>query len=126
MVPGAPMDDAPVSGSRTGWLLGAMDTRFQLLYYVEDASQISAAQAQALAALAHDGIRVEALIVSRRAGSADSLACLHDVRGVAFQRYDARPGTAYLIRPDQHVAARWRTLDKAQLRAAVARACGRS
>ncbi len=57
MVPGAPMDDAPVSGSRTGWLLGAMDTRFQLLYYVEDASQISAAQAQALAALAHDHIR---------------------------------------------------------------------
>ena len=52
MVPGAPMDDAPVSGSRTGWLLGEMDTRFQLLYYVEDASQISAAQAQATRSLA--------------------------------------------------------------------------
>jgi 3-(3-hydroxy-phenyl)propionate hydroxylase len=28
MVPGAPMDDAPVSGSRTGWLLGEMERAF--------------------------------------------------------------------------------------------------
>jgi 3-(3-hydroxy-phenyl)propionate hydroxylase len=42
--------------------------------------------------------------------------------GPAAQRYDARPGTCVLLRPDQHVAARWRTLDIAKLRAALARA----
>jgi len=30
-----------------------------------------------------------------------------DERGEVAQRYDARPGTAYLIRPDGHVLARW-------------------
>ncbi len=48
----------------------------------------------------------------------------HDAEGLAAQRYDARPGTVYLIRPDQHVAARWRTFDAAAVAAALARASG--
>ena len=46
---------------------------------------------------------------------------LQDVAGVLTQRYDARPGTVYLIRPDQHVAARWRRFDAAQASAALRR-----
>ena len=42
------------------------------------------------------------------------------------QRYDAQPGTAYLIRPDQHIAARWRAFDAAAVAAAVNRATGRA
>lgn len=123
MLPGAPLDDAPVEkDGAPSWLLQSTGNRFQLMVFVDDPATVDVA---ALSALDCDGIRVEPLIVSRRTGSADSLSCLHDVRGVAFQRYDARPGTAYLIRPDQHVAARWRTLDKAQFCAAVTRACGR-
>ncbi len=123
MLPGAPMDDAPVEqDGAPGWLLQSTGRRFQLMVFVD----VPAADLAALSALECDGIRVEPLIVSRRAGSAGTLSCLHDVRGVAFQRYDATPGTAYLIRPDQHVAARWRGFDAARLRAAVARASGRS
>ena len=44
--------------------------------------------------------------------------------GLARQRYDARPGTSYLIRPDRYVAARWRQYDPAAVDAAVRRATG--
>jgi 3-(3-hydroxy-phenyl)propionate hydroxylase len=40
------------------------------------------------------------------------------------RRYDARPGTCYLLRPDQHVCARWRAFDLGAVRAAIARAVG--
>ena len=43
--------------------------------------------------------------------------------GVA-RRYDARSDSCYLIRPDQHVAARWRRFDPAKVGAALARARG--
>ena len=42
------------------------------------------------------------------------------------KRYDGRPGTTYLIRPDQHVAARWRRLDVPALERALERASARN
>jgi 3-(3-hydroxy-phenyl)propionate hydroxylase len=47
---------------------------------------------------------------------------IEDVRGVLAQRYDGQPGTVYLIRPDQHVAARWRAFDEGRVREAMRRA----
>jgi 3-(3-hydroxy-phenyl)propionate hydroxylase len=41
-----------------------------------------------------------------------------------FRRYDARPGTIYLIRPDRYVAARWRRYDPAAIEAAFHKATG--
>jgi 3-(3-hydroxy-phenyl)propionate hydroxylase len=49
---------------------------------------------------------------------------VRDTHGLAARRYDARPGSCYLIRPDQHVAARWRRFDAETVRAALARATG--
>ena len=50
-------------------------------------------------------------------------ADFQDVKGLVGERYDGRPGTVYLIRPDQHVAARWRGFDAAKIERAIARAC---
>ena len=47
---------------------------------------------------------------------------IEDVQWLAGLRLDARPGTAYLIRPDQHVCARWRKPTEAGVRAALATA----
>ncbi|MEE2981344.1 MAG: FAD-dependent monooxygenase, partial [Pseudomonadota bacterium] len=41
------------------------------------------------------------------------------------QRYDSRPGTAYLLRPDQHVAARWRKPHAVAIQRAMDRALGK-
>ena len=47
-----------------------------------------------------------------------------DAEGFAGKRYDAEPGTAYLLRPDGYVAARFRHPTRAAIAAAVARASG--
>ena len=36
-----------------------------------------------------------------------------------FEMYDAAPGTLYLVRPDGHVFARWRSFDAAALTEAI-------
>jgi 3-(3-hydroxy-phenyl)propionate hydroxylase len=47
-----------------------------------------------------------------------------ECNGLAAQRYDARPGTSYLIRPDRYIAARWRRYDPVAVQAALDRASG--
>ena len=122
MVPGAPMDDAPVRvNGQTGWLLDHVGNRFMALVYVDDAAAVDPAQIENFSRLAKSGIPVDTVLVSARAGQAD-LPVFEDYAGRFAERYDARPGSVYLIRPDQHVAARWREFDADRLRAALARA----
>jgi 3-(3-hydroxy-phenyl)propionate hydroxylase len=49
---------------------------------------------------------------------------LVDPQGVAGKRYDAEAGTAYLLRPDGYVAARFRHPTRPAIDAALARAAG--
>jgi 3-(3-hydroxy-phenyl)propionate hydroxylase len=48
---------------------------------------------------------------------------LVDREGLATSRYDATPGTSYLLRPDGYVAARFRHPTRAAIDAALSRAC---
>ena len=126
MVPGAPMDDAPMhAADQAVWLLDCVGRRFVTLVYVPDANSVDAtllASVQALAA-AHP-LAPEVVLVSARGGVAvqQGLRVLEDRAGRFAERFDATPGTTYLIRPDQHVAARWRTFDADALGASLARA----
>lgn len=49
-----------------------------------------------------------------------------DPSGLFAQRYDASPGSAYLLRPDGYVAARFRAPTPQAIDAAMAKACGRA
>ena len=123
MVPGAPLADAPIEAAgQPGWLLHQLGNRFQLLHYVDDASTLDEKTALALAQLAQAAIAIEAIIVAPRGQAPAGLKTLIDTDGCIAQRYDLRPGTTYLVRPDQHVAARWRALDASKIKAALARA----
>jgi 3-(3-hydroxy-phenyl)propionate hydroxylase len=123
MVPGAPMDDAPIAAADgESWLLRAVGDRFQVLHYVTDAADLDAAGVAALQSLAGGEIPVEPIVVAARGQASAGLRTLIDTKGRIRERYDLQPGTTYLVRPDQHVAARWRALDPARVRAAVARA----
>ncbi|MEY4470709.1 MAG: 3-(3-hydroxy-phenyl)propionate/3-hydroxycinnamic acid hydroxylase [Pseudomonadota bacterium] len=124
MVPGAPMDDAPVRvQGQEAWLLDQVGRGFQALWFV-DAPPSADALAK-LQTLQQAAVPVHTLLVSREALEVPGWPVLQDVQGWMAQRYDATSDTVYLLRPDQHVVARWRTLDMAQLQAALARAlCG--
>ena len=50
---------------------------------------------------------------------------LIDDEGKFTQRFDATPGATYLVRPDQHLCARWRSFDAAALKRARERALAR-
>jgi 3-(3-hydroxy-phenyl)propionate hydroxylase len=115
MVPGAPAADAPVQvDGHAGWLLDHLGGRFDLLLFDADDEA-----ARELAAGLGDAVRIV-----RISSSGAVQGPLIDFEGHAEHRYDARPGTAYLLRPDQHVAARWRSPTVEGVRKALARAQG--
>ncbi len=102
MLPGTNCADAPIERHGVqGWLLEQLGQGFVLLSF-GPAAPVTAGT-----------ITAQVLQVGKD---------IVDRQGVLTQRYDGQPGTVYLIRPDQHVAARWRQFDAALVRAALCRA----
>ncbi|MDE2605962.1 MAG: FAD-dependent oxidoreductase [Burkholderiales bacterium] len=123
MVPGAPMADAPVDvAGQPGWLLDQVGGRFVLLLFLSDTGKVTPQWRDRIATLAQGAIPVETVVVTPAGGELPGLRVLADRQGLVAARYDASAGAAYLLRPDQHVAARWRTFEPAHVRAALARA----
>ncbi len=123
MVPGAPATDAPVeTAGQAGWLMEALDGRFVVLY-AAGSDPVPAEVAVTLDGLASGPLPlVWRAVTDRRSSLSNELV---DGAGRLRERYDLTPGSVYLIRPDQHIAARWRNFDGAALTAALHRATGR-
>jgi 3-(3-hydroxy-phenyl)propionate hydroxylase len=120
MIPGAPAADAPImAGDRPGWFLNSVGNRFAAVYFAgnDDTSLDD------ISMLKSSAIPVRRVVVMPdNAGDAKGVSTIVDVEGLLAKRFDARPGTLYLLRPDQHVCGRWRQPDPARLGAALARA----
>lgn len=115
MVPGAPAADAPVRSSQGRWLLEHLGGAFDVIVFGD--------APDAAAALLRDTIPCRILQIGGRS-RAGGVVAIDDCEGLLAARYDGRPGTCYLLRPDQHVCARWRRFELAAVRTAVARAAG--
>jgi len=140
MRPGAPSVDAPMrrpGGEAVWWLrcLGrAPGAAFDLLLFADPAAPRAAQALQSrLDAFSRaqglPTVRVHAVWGSQTAPApidADTSSLLIDAQGLLAQRCDARPGTAYLLRPDQHVCARWRIADAHAIGQALMRALART
>ena len=118
LCPGAPLADAPVSiAGKSAWFLRQVGGQFSVLLFADAASAVNV---QSLQSLALPVLLVLPAGVKAPAG----VAAIEDSEGLLAARFDAQPGTVYLLRPDQHVAARWRALDVAALQSALSRAMG--
>jgi 3-(3-hydroxy-phenyl)propionate hydroxylase len=106
--------DAPIIiENEDNWLLNQLGEHFVGLYFVDtDKPALKQLQKE------NQDVPIELLTV----GSDD--ANIIDKSGLLQKHYDATPGTFYLIRPDQHVAARWRNFDPDKVEKALERAIG--
>ena len=125
MAPGAPAADAPLHapGGRA-WLIDQLGGRFVGLYFAGSGiDETTRSRLQALANLPDPVYPVVICAMGEPPSERWSdPPMFEDAQELAAQRYDATPGTLYLIRPDQHVAARWRRFDIHATRDAVQRA----
>ncbi len=105
------------------FLLDHVGGHFDLLYFTDGAAIPAPLQAAAQAARAR-GVPLRIIAISRTAAAvAGADLVLQDRRGRCRLRYGVpAAGAAYLLRPDQHVCARWLTLDADQLQVALERA----
>jgi len=127
MVPGAPIDDAPMQcDGVTLWLIDSVGGSFQCLVFVDDLAQIDASTRQSLLALKDASIPIEPVVISKRAGVVQGIRVLVDVQGLFAKRYDAQSGSVWLVRPDQHIAARWRRFELQTVEQALRVAMGSS
>jgi 3-(3-hydroxy-phenyl)propionate hydroxylase len=101
---GGPVPDAPMTRADGApcHLLDALGHGFELLYVGNGARPAPP-----------DGIAM--VVVGKD---------LIDTTGRFTERFDAQPGSAYLLRPDQHLCARWRSFDADKVRMARLRALG--
>ncbi|NMD09061.1 MAG: FAD-dependent oxidoreductase, partial [Phyllobacteriaceae bacterium] len=99
--PGSPLTDAP---TEKGWLLDQLGNEFQLLAINCDAPV---------------GLEVEGISVK-------TLSIVSPTTELKERYLGAEKSAVYLLRPDQHVAARWTSYDADAVVAALTRAIGRT
>ncbi len=127
MRPGSPCADAPVMlGGESKWLLDFLGNRFVCILYIKKGFKNIIKK---LYIATQKSQHMEFLLVTPTACPLNfteniPIIYLQDNTGLVRSRYDLCEGSVYLIRPDQHVCARWRCIDSEQIIEAQRRALG--
>jgi 3-(3-hydroxy-phenyl)propionate hydroxylase len=112
---GAPAADAPLTlEGAPAWLLRQTGNGFTGIYFAGSAREAEV--------VAREALPVRTLVIAPKGQGGAGV--FEDSEGVFATRYDAAPRSFYLLRPDQHLCARWRGFDAQAVRAALARASG--
>jgi 3-(3-hydroxy-phenyl)propionate hydroxylase len=125
--PGAPARNVLVEiGGAAGHLLDAFEAGFHVLVFGGDERMWAQAREDVLAARA-GGQRVRLIAVrSDRTQPAGADAVVHDPLGHARALWGAEGGAVYLLRPDQHVAGRWKAGSGTRVHDVLQHALGRA
>ena len=117
-----PAHGAPPQNVRLGandFLLDHLGGGFDLLYFTDEAALPDALQ-KVIATARAKGMPLNVIAVGAAQPVAGADKHLPDADGHLRQRYGVPAnGGAYLLRPDQHICARWLTLDAIRLQAAL-------
>ncbi len=114
---GAPPQNIRLSAD--DFLLDHLGGGFDLLYFTE-APAIPDPLQEVVRAIRARGVPLRVIAVGAAQPVAGADLTLADASGHFRQRYGVQAsGAAYLLRPDQHVCARWLTLDATRLQAAL-------
>jgi len=115
MVPGSVALDAPVqlADGSAAWLLPQLKAGFTLMVYGADVDVGFEAWAASLS------VSIVHIQRQNKAAVSAQSNILIDRDGLIGKRYDMQLGTAYLLRPDQHICARWRKVTPAKLQTAL-------
>lgn len=120
-----PAHGAPPRNIRLGvgdYLLDHLGGGFDLLYFTDAAAMPQPLQ-DVIAQVRAQGVPLRVTAIGAPAPVQGADQTLADADGHLRQRYGiGASGGAYLLRPDQHVCARWLTLDATRLQAAFRQA----
>ena len=127
--PGSPAKDAPIRlCGQSAWLLNQFGNRFVLLLDGRLPTKQAEALAPELESLLESQPDLDLLVLgpaSRALSRLPRTTLIEDADGLIDQRYGLIAGSSYLIRPDQHVTARWTECDPRAIAEAVDRALGK-
>jgi len=119
--PGHVLTECPLTvvdgaSTRPGHLTDLIGPTITALYFTDDGAvpdELTACDA----AMRARGIPFAIVTLAQRADRSQARGW--DSSGKLFAMYDAVPGTLYLVRPDGHVFARWRSFDAADVTEAI-------
>lgn len=126
--PGSSAKDAPIRlGEQNAWLLNQFGNGFVLLLDGRIDDGHATAPLRELSELLDRHTDLRLVVVGPAPdefGALPRTTVIDDTEGLVTQRYGLKAGGGYLIRPDQHVTARWHTVTAHQIEDALDRALG--